>query len=325
MAEPSGAPIEDLEPTLRGFMTGSGSTALGFARWEHPSPRGRVVIAHGYGEHGERYRHTALWLNRQGWAVSALDQHGFGRSGGIRGDADRIKAPVEDLALFLRQEQLYDAGRLGGPFLPEAGVQARPAFPQILLGHSFGGLVAILTLLWHPDTLDALILSSPALKLRELPTPLKLLQMVFYWTARHHPLNLPGDKSQVCSDPAMVRRYQEDPLCHHFISAGFVAAMAEGRREILGLGAELERPILVLEGDRDTVTDPDGAEQVWAAIRPGLLERHRLEGFFHEIFHDLGRSEAERLAAGWLDRLFPLGASTPAHPSAPFEQAKEYS
>lgn len=306
MAETMTAPSEDLEPTLRGFVTGVGESSLAYVRWEHPAPRGRVVIAHGYGEHGERYAHTARWLNQEGWSVSAMDNRGFGRSGGVRGDAHGIRGPVEDLTLFLRQERAHDAGA-GAPL------------PQILLGHSFGGLLALLVLLWHPETLDALILTSPAIKLRELPIPLKVLQTVSAWVIPHRPLLVPGDKSRVCSDPAMVQRYREDPLCHSFVTAGFLAAMAEGRRELLAFGAELDRPILLLESGRDSVIDPDGSEPLWSAVRPGLLERHRLEGFFHEILHDLGRAEAERLISQWLGGLFPTGGATPVQPSATYE------
>jgi len=306
MAETMTAPSEDLEPTLRGFMTGVGEAALAYARWEHPSPRGRVVIAHGYGEHGERYRHVARDLNRRGWSVSAMDHRGFGRSGGTRGDAQGIRGPVEDLTLFLRQERMADAGRA-------------PGLPQILLGHSFGGLVALLVLLWHPEVMEALAVTSPAVKLRDLPLRLRILQTLFLWLAPHRPLAVPSDKPSVCNDPAMVQRYLEDPLCHRFISAGFVAAMLEGRRELLGFGAELDRPILLLEADQDTVTDPDGAEPLWSAVRPGLLQRHRLEGFYHEILHDLGRAEAERLIGQWLDDLYPTGKGTPAMLSAMYE------
>lgn len=291
---------EDMEPTVRGFLTGHGGTPLAYARWEHPSPRGRVVISHGYGEHGERYRHTAKWLHRNGWSVTAMDHQGFGRSGGARGDATGgIKASVEDLALVLRNERLRDAQSQGS---------SRPGWPQILLGHSFGGLVALLDLLWHPDTLDGLVLSSPAVTLRKLPLPLKLAQKALLLTLPHRPVDIGGDKTQVCSDPVLVQRYWDDPLCHHVVTAAFVAAMEEGRREILSMGGELDRPILLLEADHDTVVDPGGAEDLWRAVRDGFLERHRLKGFFHEVFHDLRRSEAEDLTEAWLAKVFPAGA-----------------
>ena len=83
MAEPIGTAGDNLEPTLRGFMTGSEATALGFARWDRPQPRGRVVIAHGYGEHGERYRHTALWLNGLGWMPEGMSETPCGPVPGV--------------------------------------------------------------------------------------------------------------------------------------------------------------------------------------------------------------------------------------------------
>ena len=311
MTEASTLPGAPPAPTLRGTLAGSDGASLAYARWEVPEPRGRVVIAHGYGEHGERYAHTAGWLNRLGWSVSAMDQQGFGRSTGARGDALGIQGPVADLVFFLRQERLHDAGRRPGGQVDgvPAGAAGPDPLPQVLLGHSYGGLLALLVLLWHPDTLEALVLSSPALVLRPLPWQLRLLERVARRVIPHRPLNLPGDKARVCSDPELVRRYQEDPYCHHFISAGFLAAMTEGSRELMGFGAELDRPILLLEAGADALVDPDGAAALWSAVRPGLLERHRLDGFFHEIFHDLARTQAEAITARWLDQLFPATAT----------------
>jgi alpha-beta hydrolase superfamily lysophospholipase len=325
MAQPPPTPPEDLEPTFRGFLGSHGESAeapagghdlLAFARWEHPSPRGRVVISHGYGEHGERYRHVARWLHRAGWSVSALDHRGYGRSGGVRGDARGIRPAVEDLAFFLRQERRHDAdlaAAAGSGPAPAAGIPVAPApaGPQILLGHSYGGLLALLTLLWHPDTLEGLILSSPALQLRPLTWPLRVLHRVLLGLAPHRPLDLPNDKALVCSDPGFVQRYWEDPLCHRMVTASFLSALTEGRRELLAMGGELDRPILLLEAGLDTVVDPDASEQLWSAVRPGLLERYRMDGFRHEIFHDLGRQSAEDLASRWLDHLFPAGTPAP--------------
>lgn len=296
---------DDLEPTNYGALAGHSETALAFCRWEHPNPIGRVVISHGFGEHGERYRHIAHWLHERGWSVSALDHRGFGRSGGVRGDADGIHGFVDDLVLFLRHERRYDADRVAAPPRVVDGVPLPPlpVCPQILLGHSFGGLVALLALLWHADTLDGLILTSPVVKLRDLGLPLRMLQRLLFWVAPHKPLDMPNDKSRVCSDPIFVQRYWADPLCHRFTSAAFVEALSQGREEILHLGHELDRPILLLESGEDTVVDPDASEILWTKVRPELLERHRMEGLKHEILHDLRRNEALALTESWLRRV----------------------
>lgn len=309
---------DDLEPTNFGALTGHSETALAFCRWEHPDPKGRLVISHGYGEHGERYRHVAYWLHQQGWSVSAMDHRGFGRSGGVRGDADGIHGFVDDLVLFLRHERRYDANRTGAAPRVVDGMPLPPApvCPQILLGHSFGGLVALLALLWHADTMEGLALFNPVVKLREIGLPLRILQRLLLWVAPHKALDLPNNKDEVCSDPIFVQRYWADPLCHRFASAAYLQALIQGREEILHLGHELDRPVLLLESDNDSVADPDGAEELWTKVAPDLLERHRLQGFKHEILHDLRRAEALEILGPWLNGILKKQARNPRPASA---------
>lgn len=303
----------DLEPTSRGVLTGHVQTPLAYVRWDHPDPWGRVVLSHGYGEHGERYRHTATWLHDMGWSVSAMDHRGFGRSGGKRGDANGIRGFVEDLALFLRHERHHDSERVHSRprFVDGVPMPPLPACPQVLLGHSFGGLVAILTLLWHADTMEGLILSSPVVALRPMTMLMRMMQRFMLLVAPHRILELPNNKHHVCSDPILVQRYWDDPLCHRLISAAFAQALKEGRQEILQLGHELDRPILLLEAGEDKIADHDASEELWRAVKPGLLERHRLEGFKHEILHDLRREEAQAITARWLERMLDQWLGNP--------------
>lgn len=299
--------LEDLEPTVRGALPGRNGVHLSFARWEHPAPKGRIVLLHGYGEHGERYRHVAHWLFNQGWSCSSLDQQGFGQSGGVRGDAQGIRGFVEDAAAFLRQERLHDVQRVGVPARLEGGflLPQAPVCPQILLGHSFGGLVSALTLLWHPDTLDGLVLTSPAVHLRPLSPAARLGLAVLGVLAPHWSMHQPSPKARVCTDPALVERFGKDPHCHQHITAAFGHALLEGEQELVPYGHELDRPILLLEAGEDLICDPDGAEELWSAVRPGLLERHRMAGLRHELLHDLRRAEVHTLVESWLTRHFP--------------------
>ena len=316
MAESLTVLPSDLEPSERGSFQGHGSLKLAFARWEQLEPKGRVVISHGYGEHGERYRHTAKWLHSLGWSVSSMDHAGFGRSEGTRGDATGIRPFVDDFVLFLHQERLHDATRSGAHprIVNKVPVLSLPVLPQIVLGHSFGGLVAMLACLWHPDALEGLILSSPALSLRPLAGLMKFAGSVLSRLAPHLSIDLPGNKNLVCSDPVLVQRYWADPYCHRHVTASFPVAIQEGREELLAFGSELDRPMLLLQADIDTVVDPDGAEAIWSSIKPGLLVRHRMNGFYHEIFHDIHRAEAQALVEPWLETVYQtwITANAPA-------------
>ena len=308
-------------------MRGHGGIPLAFARWDRPDPKGRAIISHGYGEHGERYRHLAKWLHDQGWSVSSLDHAGFGRSGGIRGDADGIRPFADDFAFFLRQERARDAERAGAKPRVVEGVPMPPlpVHPQIVLAHSFGGLVALLTLLWHADTLDGLVLSSPALGLRKGSRALQIAGYLLRLIAPHTPIRIGGDKADVCSDPILVQRYWADPLCHKWATAAFGLALDEGFKELLPLGSELGRPILLLQAGEDTVVDPDASEPIWADVPSRLLERHRLEGFKHEVFHDRRRMESQALIRAWMERLLENWRRNPRAASATLVGFEEHS
>src|SRR5215213_7879284 len=110
-----------------------------------PHPHGTVVLVHGIGEHSGRYAHVIDALNRAGWSVFAYDQRGHGRSPGVRGVLPHPEALLDDLARVLD------------------GIHANKL---VLLGHSMGGAVAARFVAEERRKVDALVLSSPALKNR---------------------------------------------------------------------------------------------------------------------------------------------------------------
>ncbi len=290
----SSGTISTAEPTFRDFRPGVRGVRLAFSRWdlaEGAAPKGRVVLSHGYGEHGERYRHTAAWLLGLGWAVSALDYEGFGRSEGPRGDAHGIGPFVEDLQTFLAQERGLGVDR-----------------PLVILGHSFGGLIALLAALRDPLAQEGLILSSPAVVLRSRGWAMNLLQATVGRLAPHLPVDMAGNKSLVCSDEELVRRYWADPLCHRTATPAFGQALDEGADLVLATGKALAVPTLLLQAGQDTLVDLPRALAFWDSVNPAILERHLLAGFLHETFHDRRRNEAQDIAADWLQRRIAPGA-----------------
>src|SRR5919201_295897 len=129
-----------------GTFPGRGGLEIQWQAWRAATPiRATVVISHGAAEHGGRYRHVVDRLVPLGYAVSALDHRGHGRSQGRRAVIDRWANAVADLDTFVdgvRDEQ--------------------PGVPLFLVGHSLGGAIALSYALEHQDKLFGRILSAPA-------------------------------------------------------------------------------------------------------------------------------------------------------------------
>src|SRR5918912_1587543 len=115
------------------------------------TPRGVVLINHGYAEHCGRYREVAHVIVNAGWAALSYDVRGHGQSPGQRGYIDRFAIYLDDLAA------MHAAAR--------AIVGARA--PLVLLGHSHGSLIVLRALTGdRPPEATAAIVSSPFLALR---------------------------------------------------------------------------------------------------------------------------------------------------------------
>src|SRR5262249_51851545 len=91
-------------------MAGSRLTELPGSRgrivvheWPREHPRYVALIAHGYGEHAQRYAHVADHVVRHGAAVYAPDHLGHGRSEGERALVERVDDMVDDLDAVARK------------------------------------------------------------------------------------------------------------------------------------------------------------------------------------------------------------------------------
>src|SRR5262249_712255 len=98
------------EPTSGTAKAGT-DTSLVVAWWQGKSGRGTVLlIVHGMGEHGGRYRHVPSFLGEDFERFYALDQRGHGRSGGLRGYAPSFEAFLEDLKRVTAEIQEREKG-----------------------------------------------------------------------------------------------------------------------------------------------------------------------------------------------------------------------
>lgn len=260
--------------------------------WPIPPPaRGLVCIVHGLGEHGQRYRATAQALNEAGWHVCSFDLRGHGLSGGARGATPSPGAMFEDLAMVL---------------------DALPAVPgpRVLLGHSMGGLIAARfvaeALAAQPAswsrTLDALVLSSPALD-PGMNAAQKLLLMLLGPLLPDLALGNGLEPAWVSRDPAVVQAYVDDPLVHDRVTPRLVRMIVDGGVAAQAAAARWRMPTLLMWAGADRCVAPAGSAAFAAAAPEAVVESRCFPRLAHEILNEPERAEVLAHLLAWLERL----------------------
>jgi len=239
---------------------------IGVRVWEHPGARRLVVIAHGYGEHIERYDHVARALRARGAAVYGPDHLGHGRSAGERVLIADVEHVVDDMAQVVERAQA-----------------TYPGLPVVLLGHSMGGLIATrLAQRAERPRLAGLVLSGPAIGLGPV-----LAQMIDAGFA-----DQPLDVTALSHDPAVGEAYAADPLVHHgplqresLVGLfGAVDQVAAGP----GLGS---LPVLWLHGEGDVLAFYGSAKVLTQKILGEQLTSKSYPGAQHEILNETNKEE----------------------------------
>ncbi|MFC3109228.1 alpha/beta hydrolase [Undibacterium arcticum] len=275
----------DLTLNTPAVLNAADGTALSFTDFMVDDTAGRcggIVLMHGLGEHGGRYRHVARFFNDCGWSVRIYDHRGHGRSGGPRGDV-----PHQDTLL-------QDAEIVIGDFAHQLGA------PPLLFGHSMGGLFAARLALAAKMPLAGLILSSPALALPLSRGQLLLLKIL---SAIAPGLAVPnGLKTQFLShDPAVAVAYHSDRLVHGRISARLLHSMRAAVADCQAQAATLAIPVLMVVAGDDRLVDAQGSHLFFRQLPQELRKMHCYDRFYHEIFNEIDAQRVFADVRAWLD------------------------
>ncbi len=267
-------------------MTEDGLTLYG-RRWEPTAePRGIVCLVHGLGEHCGRYGHVAQHLNGNGFAVSAVDLRGHGRSDGRRGHTPGYGALMNDLSLLVREaERIY------------------PGRPRCLYGHSMGGSLVLNFALRGTIPINGVIASAPMLRMAFDPPLWKTIIgniMRHVWPAM--PMASGLDTQDLSRDPDVIRAYREDPLVHDRVTLSFFGIRDAGLWA-LEHARDLAVPVLVMHGDADRITSCE-ASRALAAASGGVCTLKIWEGFHHELHNEPGKERVLAYISEWMGNTF---------------------
>lgn len=295
--------ISQVSPRQNGFVLSTGHLrsesghAIFYSRWRPQRPaRAVVMILHGLGEHGGRYRHLVAALLQAGYIVYAHDHQGFGRSGGQRGFVHGFHDYLSDIS------QVAAMAR-----------QDNPGLPCCLYGHSMGGLLGLLHLMEMPGAVDLAVISSPSLQTSELNVANRILKLMLVILHRFRPtlsFAQQGSLDAISRDWQEVQLAMKDSLGVRDRSARWVVEFFERMREVRGRAAEIRLPILMLHGLADSVVMPVATQAFFAHIASSDKTLRLFEGYYHELHNDLGKERPISATIEWLNgRCIGAGSS----------------
>lgn len=266
-----------------GAWTAPSGRRLAYRIWRPETVRHLLVVLHGYGEHSGRYAGAADVLTRYGLAVAAPDHWGHGRSGGARGDIVSVDRVVDD--------ELAWAAATVVPLLGAAGYS--------VLGHSFGGLVAIRWAMRQPPALRRLIAQSPLLEAGFTIPPLKLaLARLLNRCWPSFPVAMDLDPAALSHDAQVVAAYRADPLVHNRMTVRSYFSLLAARDAAMASPERLRVPVLMLCAGEDRIVSLPAARR-WFDRLPGEKSSKIFDGAFHELHHEPARAQALAAAAEW--------------------------
>ncbi len=266
-------------------FAGCGGLELYCRRWRSENkPKAVLSIVHGHGEHSGRYKNVADWFVPRGYSVYAFDLRGHGHSKGRRGALDDFGEFREDVQAFLGM------------------VREAEQAPIFLAGHSLGGLIVLDYALHDGCSVAGVVASGPVLSPPGISPFLlwlsKVLDRVWPNLIRESGL----DTSALSRDAAVVEAYVNDPLVHSKGSARLANEMLRAVQWTQAHAAELALPCLIVHGGEDRICDPQASKLFYDRVTFADKERIEYEGYFHEVYNDLGKEQVFADIEAWLEQ-----------------------
>lgn len=274
----------------RTFTDAYGVT-IHFSVWKTGKAKAVVQLAHGLGDHLARYEQVAQRLVNAGYTVYADDHRGHGRTGMQQWESDVSMlgklGPGGMRATVQAVEQLTDIIRSENDDLP-----------IVLLGHSWGSLIAQKIINQNSEKYAAVVLTGTAYRTLRRMNGGDL-------NARHNHLGTTGYE-WLSRDPKVAQAFADDPLA--FTATALKSFGLADSIRLLGRPSRTiahDIPLLIQVGS----DDPFGGTRSAELLAESYLKRSALSDIEliiytdarHEIFNEINANEVIDDTIEWLD------------------------
>jgi alpha-beta hydrolase superfamily lysophospholipase len=259
--------------------------------WHHPQgqPRGVAVVLHGYADHGGRYVEVSRRLADLGLGAFAIDYRGHGRADGRRGHCMRFSEYLDDLDAALTRARA-----------------AVPRGPLLVVAHSHGALIALRALsdALRAPRLDGAVFSSPYLGIGMPVSPIKIAAGKV--ASRVAPaLTMPNGLrlQDFTHDQDILRVTAGDALRHTVATARWFTESVAAQEHVAAHSDRLTVPSLWCVGAADPIVDLAATRRAYERAG-GDKTLKMYEGYFHEVFNEVGRGLVFGDIAAWISSKF---------------------
>ncbi|MGB1141008.1 MAG: serine aminopeptidase domain-containing protein, partial [Halioglobus sp.] len=116
------------------------------------------------------------------------------------------------------------------------------------------------------------------------------------------------DAAGVSRDPTVVRDYESDPLVFHGrMTVGQLREMFAAMDRVVREAGAISLPMLVLHGEADQMTDPQGSRQLFELVVSADKSLTIYPGLYHEIFNEPEKLSVYTEVLDWCDQRVVAG------------------
>ena len=249
------------------------------------TPKGLVLIVHGYLEHSGRYDHLIATLNEAGFATGRFDCRGHGVSGGVRAFTPRY------------QDYLSDLQRIRDEIRPLA-----PDVPIYLLGHSQGGLM-VLAYALDPlgSDLAGVISLSPAVGFGlKIPGWKDFLGRVMSRIWPTLSLDSGIDPNKLTHVAESVEARNNDALVGTRATSRWFTETMDAQAKVRSSHAAWTLPLLVMAAEEDILVDNEATKELFDSLTVEDKTWRLWDGMYHELLNETVRADVKSTIVDWL-------------------------
>ena len=248
--------------------------------------RGILALVHGLGDYSGCFTRMIDFFTNAGYHVAAIDMHGNGAAGGLRGHIERFELFYEDIDLLLQQARAHFGD-----------------LPIVLYGHSLGGNLVLNYALRRKPELAGIVSSAPLIRLKKHAVLTRIGAEVLNLVAPRLSLDAGIDTDNLTHDAQIVEEYVNDPLVHGQATMRLLSQALRASRWAQKHAQAFPVPLLLIHGSADCITDPAASARFARTVPQQLVEFRLFDGLYHTLHNEVRREEVYQTVLAFFQRV----------------------